>query len=339
MQIFQKKLSEIQPYGNNPRRNDNAVEAVAESIRQFGFKVPIVIDKNNVIVCGHTRMKAAQRLHMDSVPCVVADDLTDAQVKAFRLADNKVSELASWDEDLLSFELDEIPEIDMEAFGFELSDLGNMETGYFGDERERTYHSVNLSDFDEERAAGFYQMPVVKAVQHVPDDLISFNYMLTSQDYSKGIHFYIDDYQFERIWNDPHRYMDRLARFDCCLTPDFSLYMDMPIAMQVWNVYRSRLIGQIMQDAGIIVIPTLQWSSPDSYAFCFDGIEPSGTVSVSTVGVMNNEAARETWRQGMDEAMKRLQPSHVISYGEDIGYRFDCAVTYIINHNSERLKK
>ena len=95
------KLKDIKPYGKNPRKNDNAVPYVAESIKQFGFKVPIVIDRNGVIVAGHTRYKAAKQLKMKTVPCLVADDLTDEQVRAFRLADNKVAELAEWDIDLL----------------------------------------------------------------------------------------------------------------------------------------------------------------------------------------------------------------------------------------------
>lgn len=118
MQIIDKKIGEIKPYEKNPRKNDNAVDAVASSISQFGFKNPIVIDGNNVIICGHTRYKAAQKLGLDVVPCVVASDLTDEQIKAYRLADNKVSELAEWDIDLLGEELDEIFDIDMSDFGF-----------------------------------------------------------------------------------------------------------------------------------------------------------------------------------------------------------------------------
>lgn len=91
--IVYKRLDELKPYENNPRRNDKAVDAVAASIEQFGFKVPIVIDNDNVIVAGHTRYKAAGKLNMDEVPCIVADDLTPEQIKAFRLADNKT---ASW---------------------------------------------------------------------------------------------------------------------------------------------------------------------------------------------------------------------------------------------------
>lgn len=120
MNVQEIKLKDIKPYGKNPRKNDDAVPYVAESIKQFGFKVPIVIDKNNVIVAGHTRYKAAKKLGFKSVPCIIADDLTDEQIKAFRLADNKVSEKAERDLDLLDSEIEGIFDIDMTDFGFEL---------------------------------------------------------------------------------------------------------------------------------------------------------------------------------------------------------------------------
>lgn len=119
MQIIEKKIDEIIPYINNPRNNDAAVETVAASIKEFGFKQPIVIDKDGVIVAGHTRHKAAKRLGLATVPCIMADDLTEQQIKAHRLADNKVAELATWDAELLTIELDAITELDMIEFGFE----------------------------------------------------------------------------------------------------------------------------------------------------------------------------------------------------------------------------
>lgn len=119
MKIIEKKLSDLIPYENNPRNNDGAVDAVAASIKEFGFKVPIVIDKDNVIVAGHTRFKASEKLKLEKVPCIVADDLTEQQIKAYRLADNKVGELADWDFGALEMELEGIDEIDMEQFGFE----------------------------------------------------------------------------------------------------------------------------------------------------------------------------------------------------------------------------
>lgn len=118
MTIIDKKITDIKEYANNPRHNDNAVEAVANSIREFGFKVPIVIDKNNVIVAGHTRKRAAESLGLETVPCIVADDLTPEQINAFRVADNKTAELADWDIEKLEQELEQITSIDMAMFGF-----------------------------------------------------------------------------------------------------------------------------------------------------------------------------------------------------------------------------
>ena len=118
MNITHKTLDELIPYANNPRDNDDAVDYVAESIKEFGFKVPIIIDKDNVIVAGHTRYKACEKLGINEVPCIIADDLTEEQIKAFRLADNKVAEIATWDFEKLELELSTL-EMDMELFGFE----------------------------------------------------------------------------------------------------------------------------------------------------------------------------------------------------------------------------
>lgn len=126
MEVKEISLSELVPYEKNPRRNDDAVDVVAKSIQSFGFKGPIVIDADNVIVCGHTRYKAAKKLKMKSVPCIVADDLSPEQIKAFRLADNKTAELAVWDDALLLDELGDLSmfDFDMAEFGFDTSKIG-----------------------------------------------------------------------------------------------------------------------------------------------------------------------------------------------------------------------
>ena len=118
MNIKEIAIANLREYENNPRNNDSAVDAVAESIREFGFKVPLVIDGNNMIVCGHTRVKAAKKLGMETVPCIIANDLTPEQIKAFRLADNKTGELAGWDFAKLEEELAALSGFDMSAFGF-----------------------------------------------------------------------------------------------------------------------------------------------------------------------------------------------------------------------------
>lgn len=121
MIIIYKKPEELKAYENNPRNNDNAVAAVAASIKEFGFKVPIVVDTAGVIIAGHTRARAAEMLGLSSVPCIVADDLTEDQIRAFRLADNKTAELAGWDFEKLDEELQALAamEFDMTAFGFD----------------------------------------------------------------------------------------------------------------------------------------------------------------------------------------------------------------------------
>jgi len=118
MEIVEKKIEEIREYRNNPRINEGAVGAVAESIKEFGFRQPVVIDKSGVIVAGHTRVKAARMLGMESVPCIMADDLNEEQIKAYRLVDNKTNELSFWDIGLMEEELRGIFDIDMSAFGF-----------------------------------------------------------------------------------------------------------------------------------------------------------------------------------------------------------------------------
>ena len=124
MEIIQKRLDELKPYEKNPRRNAEAVEFVANSIKEFGFKVPIVVDKNNVIVAGHTRYLASKDLGLETVPCIVADDLTDKQIKAFRIADNKTADKALWDFNLLGDELKGLlDDFNMVDFGF-----GDFET-------------------------------------------------------------------------------------------------------------------------------------------------------------------------------------------------------------------
>lgn len=139
MDIINKKIGEIKPYEKNPRKNDEAVEYVANSIREFGFKVPIVIDKDGIIIAGHTRYKASKKLGLKEVPCIVADDLNEEQIKAFRLADNKVGEVAEWDISILSEELTDIINLDMTEFAF---DLFNDEE----DEEEIDRKEVNYNE-------------------------------------------------------------------------------------------------------------------------------------------------------------------------------------------------
>lgn len=144
MNIIEMPIGELIPYENNPRYNDSAVNDVAKSIELYGFKVPIVIDKNNVIVCGHTRVKAAERFGMQSVPCIVADDLTDEQIRAFRIADNKAAEGAAWDFDKLEIELEGLDFSDFD-FGIDFDFLDEVEDSTERKEQE----AFSIDDIEE----------------------------------------------------------------------------------------------------------------------------------------------------------------------------------------------
>lgn len=151
MKIIEKELKELKPYENNPRKNGDAVEYVANSIKEFGFKVPIIVDKDDVIVAGHTRYLAANSLGLKTVPVIVADDLTPDQVKAFRIADNKTAEKAVWDESLLSIELEGLDDWDLTDFGFSEAEIleltiDDSDTALFvDDDYAKTEH---VTDYD-----------------------------------------------------------------------------------------------------------------------------------------------------------------------------------------------
>jgi len=148
MDIVERKLTELEPYENNPRKNEGAVDVLVASIRTFGFRVPLLITKDNVIISGHTRLKAAEKLGMESVPCLIVDSLSENDIRQFRIVDNKSAELAKWDFAALADELEDIPEINMDAFGFAAFDVDEQEpvevTSSLGEGEE-----VDLEDFDD----------------------------------------------------------------------------------------------------------------------------------------------------------------------------------------------
>lgn len=183
----------------------------------------------------------------------------------------------------------------------------------------RTAEKYNLHLIDDSHCDN-QGMPVIYGTQHVTEDLIPFSRAMTSRDFGCGVHFFIDDYRFERVWNQPERYIPIIQRFDCVLTPDFSTYSDMPLPMQRWNIYRNRALGNLWQRNGIEVIPSLSWGGEDSFDFCFDGLPVGSVLAVSTVGCTRGKKATNAFRAGMDEALRRLRPSRLIVYGKS----FDC---------------
>lgn len=177
----------------------------------------------------------------------------------------------------------------------------------------RNYENLNKVIFD---GTGNYDTPRLLPTYTKADNFIGFNYAKTCKEpENKGIHFFIDDYQFSRLWNNPDAYIELLQKFKCVCTPDFSTYTDFPKAIQIYNHYRKHWLGAYWQMYGINVIPTISWSDRQSFDWCFDGEPVGGVVAVSSVGTQMNENARRLFIDGYNEMMKRLKPSAIIFYG------------------------
>ena len=325
MNVCDVALNEIKPYERNPRKNRNAVDTVAESIKEFGFKVPLVIDADGVIVCGHTRYLAAKKLKMETVPCIRADDLTPEQIKAFRLADNRVGEISVWDGTRLELELSDLKKLDfdMTRFAFDPIEL-DLETGKvikedFETHREKTWRHDNFNLFlavpeDEKTEWGF---PILPAVDVKPSGGVQpFSEILAKPDTSCGVHFFVDDYRFARVWQSPEKYTEHLQRHPFLIQPDFSTYTDMPKIMQMWNKWRNHMLAWYWSSLGMKVVPNVMFSDEASYEWCFDGLPKKSTVCVSNVGVMQRKEWREAFLDGLEVAIERLKPKRILFYGK-----------------------
>ena len=178
----------------------------------------------------------------------------------------------------------------------------------------KRWENIERADF---LGVGEYDIPTIEPVEFSGNTkFIPFNYAASCKKREdKSIHFFVDDYQFTRLWNDPDRYMPMLREYQYVLTPDFSVYTDFPKVLQIYNHYRKHWIGAYMQMHGINVIPTIAWSTPDSYEWCFDGEPTHGTVAISSVGTQKDKIAKELFLKGYKEMIRRLEPESIIFYG------------------------
>lgn len=330
MNTVEVDIEKIIPYEKNAKKHPaEQVAQIANSIKQFGFIQPLVLDKDNVVVIGHGRLEAAKLLCYATVPCVYADNLNKEQIKGLRLADNKVAE-SEWDKDLLLDELKGIFDIDMSDFGFDIDDLEGLDLDDDTDPldlddrapscQHNVFENQELMQFP---CNGKYGIPEMQPTYTTGDKMLRFmdwKDIENPEDYIA--HFYYDDYKFISAWRDPNKYIERLQEFKAVVSPDFSLYTDFPITLQILSCYRRQWCGAYWQSLGIDVIPDVVWGRKESFDFCFDGIPEGGTVAVSTVGVKNdkewNNEKDSLFRDGYNEMLKRLSPSTILFYGDMI---------------------
>lgn len=189
---------------------------------------------------------------------------------------------------------------------------------------ERLMHGITPMD-----VAGDYDLPTLEPAEVDCNTFIGFNYAVGSlrglRD-SVGVHFFLDDYQFERCMNDPWRYGEILRPAACVLTPDFSLFRDMAFPVKLMSVYKSRLLGHIWQQMGLTVVPTLQWAEPASCHYSFDGLPRNGTVAASTIGCCRDKASSLLFKRGMEAACEACNPSKVLLFGKPLDFESDAEV-------------
>lgn len=187
----------------------------------------------------------------------------------------------------------------------------------FSNERMRTGGLVNwflLDGMDLTPAGNPVTNPQV--LPFGVDHLVGFNELLTCKHpENAGLHFFLDDYQFERFWRQPERYLRALSQFPLVIGPDFSLYTDFPEPLQRWNHYRNQLLTAWLQQQGVCAIPSARWSDEASFAWCFDGMAQGGAVAVSTVGCLVHKEAQQLFLQGLTECIRQLRPTEMLLYG------------------------
>ncbi len=180
--------------------------------------------------------------------------------------------------------------------------------------QSKNYENLQKRMFD---GVGEYGIPQIQPTSYDGADWIGFNYAKGEKDRaSKGVHFFLDDYQFNRLWNDIDRYVGMLSQLKYVMSPDFSTYTDFPKAIQIYNHYRKHWVGAYLQEAGVDVISTISWSTPDSFEWCFDGEPTHSAVAVSSVGAINSKSKRELFLAGYNAMMERLQPETILFYGK-----------------------
>jgi len=308
MEIAMLSLSEIKPYDRNAKKhNKKQVDVLMKSIVDYGFRQPILIDRDNIIIAGHGRFEAAKQLEMTEVPCLYVGDLTDEQIQQYRLVDNKASELSTWDYDMLKIEMPKI-DIEMSDFGFNVKKIFK-EKDNNSDDFKQTKGLDNLFKA---------KMPIVnewgipetkpfaeslEGIEWIPYDII--NKYKNAENI--GVHFYIDDYKFNGVWTNPDKWLEVLKRFKAVITPDFSVYTDMPRAQQLWNHYRRQWLGKYWQDNGVNIVSDVCWHIGDLQDWHIAGIPKGTTIARS----WSSSQMKQERLEDFIEIIKSLEPHKI----------------------------
>lgn len=323
MNFIKIKTSELLEANYNPRKklkpSDKEYQEIKRSIQEFGYVQPLIVNKDNTIIGGHQRLSVLKDLGYEEID-VIKVDVNKEQEKALNIALNKVT--GRWDSKLLNKLL-----IDLDSKKFDLSLTGFnpnvIELGIHGDARDTQKMVEGILNLEKAQydGVGKYDIPEIYPVYDLPEikEWIGFNYVLSdSNPEGKAVHFFLDDYQFERVWNNPDKYIEKLKKYVCVASPDFSPYGDMPLILQMYNHYRKHWVARYFQENGITVIPTIRSSTdPRSTEWYLDGEPRESIVCISSMWSTTSEEMAEAFLNEYNKMYDELNPSKVFVYGRE----------------------
>ena len=323
LEIEYVPIDTVKPYKNNAKKHPKwQVDQIASSIEEFGMDDPCGV-KDNYIYEGCGRWLACKQLGYNEIPIIRLDHLTDEQCKAYSLIHNKLTMNSDFDLKILNSEMDEIFDIDMSQFGFDVDDIKDeWEDEHEKNKQNEQYSDANILQLEKAQFAGVgqFDIPEILPVTDLPEitEWIGFNYMLSEKNpEGKGVHCFVNDYQFERLWNNPDRYIEKLSQFACVASPDFSPYGDMPFCLQLFNHYRKHWVGRYLQESGVTLIPTIRASTdPRSKQFYLDGEPKGGAVIISSMWT-NSDDEKKIFEEEYNTMFDTLQPNKVFLYGKN----------------------
>lgn len=348
MEFVKVKTEAIKPAEYNPRKaltpQDKEYQTIKKSIQEFGYVDPIIINDDGTIIGGHQRFTVLQDLGYTEID-VIKVNLTKDQEKALNIALNKVR--GRWDSKLLKNLLTDLntKQFDLTLTGFQPNVL---DMGIRGD-AQHTQTDLVEAILNLEKAqypgVGKYDIPEILPVYDLPEikEWIGFNYVLSDKEpEGKAVHFFVDDYQFERLWNNPDKYVEKLKEYVCVASPDFSPYGDMPLILQIYNHYRKHWVGRYLQEHGVRIIPTIRCSTDArSLQWYLDGEPKNSIVIYSTMWASTQNDFDTSITKEWNKMIKLLQPKKVFVYGTilDTLLKSGVEIERIATFTEKRFKK
>lgn len=333
-QLKTLQLKGLKPYENNPKNHSkNQIEQIRRSIAENGFIAPIIVDENYMILAGHGRYLAAKAEKLKEVPCVVVTGLTEAQKKGYIIADNKLAEGSTWNNDLLKAELDDLIKLDfdLDLTGFRPQEIDNIfaenepqSEESKGDWKFMAMDNVNVWLPQPYEVEGEFDIPIVQPCEPFPKPLqwIPFSKARNFKGDCKRycVHFFEWDYQWTAIWSSPNKYISLLKRFGGVCMPDYSVFSDFPKAMRIFYEYRKHWLAAYWQSKGIKVLPLAPFEMD---GFSNAGMPLNSCYVVSNYGYSEGNSLVDYAKQEQmwNEFIKTYKPTKIYLFGKILPYQ------------------